>query len=188
MEILLIWIWINGKMIIANNMNQLKIQFLHEELKRTCEWIKFADQKAAFIALYYSVLIGFLVSKKDIIVNDLKQLHLGQLFVLNSILFLLLVLLSLGIFYLFSCVFPQLKNHSNEKSLFYFGTVSKMKFLDFIKKIENLSEDETKEQIAEQIYTTSIIADQKMNNIQNSVRCLFASAFLILIMYVYFNL
>lgn len=169
-------------------MNNLSLQFLQEEIKRVCEWIKFADQKAAFVAVYYSALIGFLVTKKDIIINNLRQLDLGRLFVLNSIICLLSIFIILGIFYLFSSVFPRLKNHFNEESLFYFGTISRMRFSSFIERIGNLTEDEAKIQITEQIYTTSVIADQKMNNIQNSIRCLFASTFFILMIYIYFNL
>jgi len=169
-------------------MKNVNLQFFQEELKRISEWIRFTDQKAALVAVYYSALISFLVVKKDIIVICLKQLSLGELFILNSILFLLLIFITLGIFYLFSSIFPRLKNHFNKKSLFYFGTISRMEFLNFIEKMGSLSEDEMKKQIIEQIYILSVIADQKMNNIQNSIRCLFVSIFFILMIYIYFNL
>lgn len=45
-----------------------------------------------------------------------------------------------------------------------------MKFIDYSDEIKKLTEDEAKKQIIEQIYTNSVIADQKMKNIQKSIK------------------
>jgi hypothetical protein len=44
-----------------------------------------------------------------------------------------------------------------------------MKFIDYSEEIKKLTEDEAKKQIIEQIYTNSIIANQKMKNVQKSI-------------------
>ena len=50
-------------------------------------------------------------------------------------------------------------------------------------ELENIeTEEDAKKQISEQIYTNSIIADQKMNNVKNSTKCLFVLVVLLFVL------
>lgn len=56
-----------------------------------------------------------------------------------------------------------------------------MKILDFINDFQNLNNEEKEKQILEQIYTNSIIVNEKMNNIIFSSKILFLNLFFFLI-------
>jgi len=150
-------------------MKKLELQFLQAELNRISEWIRFSDRKSAFLSINYSAIFGILISQKEKIQN-LENWY--------SCILIFLIILSffIGLFFLIKSVFPRLKNNFTDKSLFYFGNIAKVKFVDYSKSMEKLTEEESKKQIIEQIYTNSIIADQKMKNVQNSVKCLFILA------------
>jgi len=158
-------------------MDNLGPQFLQEELKRTIDWIKFADQKTACLAVYYSAILGFLISQKNMILNAMSLTNSLNSIFLYAILFFIISIFTFGIYFLFSSIFPSLKNSFTDESLFYFGTISKMKFIDFTKKMNDLSGVEAKKQLAEQIYTNSLIADQKMKSVKSCIKCLFILVF-----------
>ncbi len=163
-------------------MEKFSLQFLQSELNRVSEWIKFADKKTAFLATYYSVIFGLVISQKDPILNNIanyqKWIFAFYFFILIGAIVSFLV----GIFFLLKSVFPRLKNSFTDKSLFYFGHVANMKFIDYSKEIEKLTEDEVKKQVIEQIYTNSTIAAQKMKNVQNSIKSFIAFSFFVLLL------
>lgn len=161
------------------------VEFFHEELKRVSEWIKFADQKIAFLAVYYSALFGFVAVNKDLVIQRLLSLD-GR--VLNAVLFVIflgIISFSIGIVFIISTVFPRLKNGLTNESLFYYGTVSSMKFVDFKKKMSGLPIKGAKEQIIEQVYTNSVVADQKMKGVKNGVICLLVLTFSVAFIYLF---
>jgi hypothetical protein len=138
------------------------------------EYIRFSDTKSAFLSVFYSAVFGFIVLEKKEIINTISILE-GWLLCLYYFLIIgLFLTFLLGIVFLFFSVFPRLKNNFTDNSLFYFGSIAKTKFIDYSKKMEKLSEKESKEGIMEQIYTNSVIADKKMKNIQRSTKLLFA--------------
>jgi hypothetical protein len=154
-------------------MENFSLQFLQSELNRVSEWIKFADKKAAFLTAYYSVIFGLVISQKDPILNNLTNYQKWMFGFYVVILFGFIISFLIGIFFLFKSIFPRLKNSFTDKSLFYFGHVATMKFIDYSKEIEKLTEDEAKKQIIEQLHTNSIIADKKMRNVQASIKSFF---------------
>lgn len=163
-------------------MKNFDLQFLQSELNRVSEWIKFADKKTAFLTAYYSVIFGLMISQKDPILNNLtnyeKWMFGFYVVILIGVIFSFLI----GIFFLFKSIFPRIKNSFTDKSLFYFGHIASMKFVDYSKEIEKLTEDEAKKQVIEQIYTNSIIADQKMKNVQNSIKSFIVFSFFVLLL------
>jgi hypothetical protein len=167
-------------------MKSIDITFLQSELNRVSEWIKFSDKKTAFLAAYYSVIFGIVISQKEQIlqniVNYQKWMFIFYFFILIGVIIFFLV----GIFFLFKSVFPRLKNSFTDKSLFYFGYVASMKFVDYLREIEKMTKDEVKKQVIEQVYTNSIIADQKMKNVQKSIRSFVALVVFTLIMILIF--
>jgi len=163
-------------------MKNFNLQFLQSELKHISEWIKFADKKTAFLTAYYSLIFGLVVSQKDTILNHLANYQKWVTVFYIFILFGVIVSFLVGISFLFKSIFPRLKNSFTDKSLFYFGNVASMKFVDYSKEIEKLTDDEIKKQIIEQIYTNSVIADQKMKNVQKSIKSLIVLITFILIL------
>jgi hypothetical protein len=163
-------------------MKNIKLDFLHSELNRTTEWVKFSDRKIGFVLVYYSIIVGHLISNKEYIVTYIKPLQ-GLIFWSYGLLLLFtLVSLFVGIFSLFKSIFPRLKNITTDNSIFYFGHISNSKFADYLKELKSISENDMKEQVAEQIHINSVIANQKMQNIQRSIRFLFLSSVLYMVL------
>jgi len=160
----------------------MDLQFLQSELNRTSEWIKFSDQKSAFLSVYYSAIIGLLISRKTEIIESFKLCTSWFIYIHFLILVGILISSILGLFLLLKSIFPRLKNSFTDKSLFYFGHISNMKFVDYSEAVKGLSGEDAKKQITEQIYTNSVIADQKMKNVQNSTKCLFVLTILMAVL------
>jgi len=160
----------------------MDLQFLQSELNRTSEWIKFSDQKSALLSVYYSAIIGLLISYKTAIIESFNSYESWLSYIHFLILVGVLFSSVLGLFLLFKSIFPRLTNSFTDKSLFYFGHISNMKFIDYFGAIKELSNEDAKKQITEQIYTNSVIADQKMKNVQNSTKCLFVLTVLMAIL------
>ncbi len=149
-------------------MKKLELQFLQSELNRTSEWIRFSDRKTAFLSVYYSLGLSMLIAQKkaiaDISITDHWEI---LMLIATGIVFLC------GVAFLFLSIFPRIKNKLTNESLFFFGSIADMKFIDFHSKMKKLKEKEAIAQIIEQIYTNSTIAKAKMENTQWSIRLLF---------------
>ena len=163
-------------------MKKLELQFLQADLNRVSEWVRFADQKSAFLSAYYSAILFFLISQKEKIGNTIISFEGCKLYIFTTLLFVVVITLLFGIFFLIKSIFPRLKNHFTDTSLFYFGSIASTKFLDYSKQMEKLTEEESKKQIIEQIYTNSVIADQKMNNIKSATKALFILIILVVVL------
>jgi len=159
-------------------MKKIDISFLQSELVRTSDWIQFSDKKTGFLSVYYSAMAGFVISQwSDILGGGSGYGSLETLYFLVFILFTTSFLI--GIYYLFRSVFPQLKNSNLDNCLFYFGHIANKKLADYIDGLKNLSEEEVENQLAEQIHTTSVIANIKMTNVQKSTQSLVVSIVLL---------
>ncbi|PIZ93572.1 MAG: hypothetical protein COX82_02420 [Candidatus Magasanikbacteria bacterium CG_4_10_14_0_2_um_filter_41_10] len=163
-------------------MKKLKLSFLQNELNRVSEWIRFSDKKSAFLSAYYSGIFLGIISYKDSVICSISKFQSWRLFFYIAVISIAAGLFILGMFFLISSVFPRLKNTNTDKSLFYFGNISKLKLIDYFNEMEKLTEDETKKQISEQIYTNSIIATQKMNYVKNSTKALFVLVIFVFIL------
>ncbi len=163
-------------------MKNLELSFLQNELNRVSDWIQSADKKSAFLSAYYSGIFLGTVSFKGIVISSISNFENWGLCLYTILIIITIGLFILGIFFLISSVFPRLKNTNTNKSLFYFGNVAKLKPIDYFNEMEKLTEEDAKKQISEQIYTNSIIADQKMNNVKNSTKCLFVLVVLLFVL------
>lgn len=163
------------------------LDFFHSELVRVSEWVQFADKKAAFLGVFYSAIIGFLMSQREDILWRMYGRHGYQCdALLIFALLALLACLGVGIFFLFRAVLPRLNNGNTDNSLFYFGNVAKKKIADYLQEMDDLTEERAMREIAEQIHTNSYIADKKMRNVKDSTRWLFASACALAVLVLFF--
>jgi hypothetical protein len=159
------------------------LQFLQAELSRVSEWIQFADKKAGFVAVFYSAILGLLITKRDEIFIQLFW-HGDCLY--GLLLLALLIVLGVGAYHLISTVSPQLKNGNTNRSLFFFGTVAKMKIDDYLKDIKELTEEDAKREVAEQIHTNSVIANAKMTSVRKSTFALMYAGVLVFLLFFIF--
>lgn len=155
-------------------MNKIGISILHSELTRVSGWIEFADKKAGFLGVFYSALVGYLLTNQESILTALCRQD-NNVALLTIALTIFIVALVLGIYFLYRTVIPNLKNLNTNTSLFYFGNVANKKILDFLQEIENLTEEQARKEVSEQIHTNSFIADRKMKAVKISTRALFVS-------------
>lgn len=168
---------------VLQRMKNNDLQFLQAELSRVSEWIQFADKKAGFIAVFYSAILGLLISKRDEI---FIQLFLYNNCLYGLLLLALLITLVIGVYHLMCTVSPKLKNNNTDRSLFFFGTVAKMKIEDYLKDIRDLTEEDAQREVAEQIHTNSVIADTKMQSVRKSTYALvFVGVLVFLIFFIF---
>ncbi len=163
-------------------MKNSDLEFLQLELSRVSDWIKFADTKAGFVAVFYSAVFGFLWSQREAFF--IRTLCIRDCSAPYVILFIvILALLVLGIYFLLTTVKPRIDNKNTDESLFFYGTVSQMKIEDYLKDVEEISDEKASRQIKEQIYTNSIIANTKMTNVRRSIDTLVVIGVLLLILF-----
>ncbi len=163
-------------------MENFNLQFLQSELNRVSEWIQFSDKKTVFLSVYYSAIFGLIISQKESILQNFAIYQKGLLCLYIFVFLGVIIFFLFGIFFLFKSIFPRLKNSFTDKSLFYFGHVANMKFIDYFEEIKKLTGDEAKKQIIEQIYTNSVIANQKMKNVQKSTKSFVVLAFFVVLL------
>lgn len=163
-------------------MENYNLQFLQAELKRVSEWIQFSDKKTAFLSAFYSAVFGLVFSQRESILQHLIIYQKWIICLYTFVLFGFVISFLVGILFLFRSVFPRLRNSFTDKSLFYFGHVASMEFIDYSEKINKLTDDEAKKQIVEQIYTNSIIADQKMKDVQKSIKSFAVLVFFVVLL------
>lgn len=149
----------------------MDLKFLQSELSRISEWVQFADKKAGLISVFYSALLGLLLVKRDDIFLHFTQKNQFDC-VYFFFFFLFVLLMVFGVYYLYATVSPRLKNNNTARSLFYYGNIAASKIEDYLKDMESLTDDEAKRQVAEQIHTNSVIAEQKMSHVRKSTSLL----------------
>jgi hypothetical protein len=140
-------------------------QILENILNRIHEWIRAADQKIGIFIAFQAIVIGFIISYSFRVIeipnNDINRFGLFLLF------FSLLAFLYSFIRVLLGLI-P--KTVSNPKtSLIYFGEISKMSLGNYLEQIAQLTDEEYRLDIINQIHISSIIASQKHECIRHSM-------------------
>ena len=108
------------------------LNFLQAELTRVSEWVQFADKKAGFLGVFYSAVLGYLITEHGTIFAGTHHHYYEFLHPLHVFLFSVLVeLLMVGVVFLYLTVAPRLGNNNTNKSLFYFCNVAEKKIEDY---------------------------------------------------------
>lgn len=142
------------------------VEYLQFVLRANHDLIKGADQKISiflaflgfFIPLVYFPFLQFVL--KNFLILDLTTFILFEL----GFIFLTLTLLKT----LWGLI-PTLSKRSFPKSLIYFGDIAAMKFSDFKIAVAGLSDAKFKEDLRDQVYITSKIAQRKHSHFDNAV-------------------
>lgn len=130
-------------------------------------WISNMDTKVSFALTLSGVLIGFIFSTGlpnifKIIsgVSKLEELNGGQ--IIGAILVCILYVVSfISILYFMLAIIARIKNPNNAQSVFFFGSIATMKFMEYKTKVNSMSEEEILEDLKEQIHTNSMICSKK---------------------------
>lgn len=155
-------------------MTILNLEFLQSELERVSDWIKFSDQKAAFISAFYTLFLGVLVDNREAVFKGFAVYHGYMHFVFSLLLLSLVVAWIIGIVYIVYSVFPRLRiSLSKKQNLFYFGDVAKMESLEYIESMNTADEQGCQKMILQQIHTNAVIASQKFTSVKKATLILF---------------
>lgn len=147
---------------------------LEANLNRIHEWIRAADQKASiFLALVLGTLAlggkdfsGFVISR----FSSESVLLILALAISN-------VVLVWSIFKALMIIKPSVAN--NAKSFTYFGRIAQVSLKDYRKTISRVNTEKYKDELVEQIHTSSKIARGKHRQLAEAVK-LFCIYFVIL--------
>lgn len=139
---------------------------LEATLARIHDWIKSADQKAATFFALEGLFITLVFPSSILWVKNILQEghHLSFFAGVSAIVVLLFSLYKVSV-----VITPRLNRKGATKSLLYFGDISKRKLPDFKEKIKMLTPERYREQLVEQIHTSSLIATSKHEHIRDSI-------------------
>ncbi len=136
---------------------------LWKVLERNSDWIKFSDVKAGVIITVYGIIISIIYSNATDVYVALKNNWLPILLFISAG-----CCTTVSIIFAFKCINPRLKNNKSDSNL-YFGSIAKnySKFEDYRASLKNVN---YKEDLEEQVYTTSKIANDKFINVTWCIR------------------
>ena len=145
--------------------------------------IRASEIKAGLLLSFYGILLNFIFQKIDVLIAHESSEYV--LFVLLTLWFLATVI---SIYYSIRCFMPQIEEKF-EKNVFFFGDIiSKFGSInDFSKTFYKLSlkEEELFDQLGQQIFIISKIADRKFKCVNKSLRFLALGLLLFLMVLVY---
>lgn len=144
-------------------------------------WIGNIDTKISFALALAGVLIGMIFSnglpnafQRVTEVSKLAELNGGE--ILAAILVSLLYFTSfMSIVCFMWAIIARVKNPNNISSVFFFGTIGKMKLQDYRDKMNQIAESELIKDLEEQIHTNSKICNQKSNWYNKGIKLLLAT-------------
>lgn len=173
----------------SNNQPQPQVQsqqaFKKEDAFQTLTlintWIGNIDTKISFALALAGVLIGMIFSnglphafQRVMEVSKLAELNGAE--ILAAILVGLLYFTSfMSIICFMWAIIARIKNPNNASSVFFFGTIGKMKLQDYRDKMNQIAESELIKDLEEQIHTNSKICNQKAKWYNRGIKFLLAT-------------
>lgn len=151
-----------------SNINQsYKKEDAYQSLGMINTWINNIDTKVSFALALSGVLIGIIFSaglpnawKKVSEVSKLAELNGGEI-IASILVFLLYIVSFLSILFFMLAIIARVKNLNNALSIFFFGSIGKMKLHDYEDKVSKITDQQIIEDLVEQIHTNSRICSKK---------------------------
>lgn len=173
--------------ILDNNKN---IDFIELVYQNVQNMIILADNKANYTLSIQAIILGLGIGyylNKDVM-GQLSNINVVITVICIVLIILFLLSSILGIIYSIKVYFPQ-KPHNNKEEkrngLSYFGHITAYTSSEkYLEKIRNLSNDIIIEELGNQIYTLSYIANEKMNNIKIAIILLLLSIISLTILFI----
>ena len=160
--------------------NQLNGVHTKEDVYRTLDminnWINNIDTKVSFALALAGILMGF-------IFNMTLSDNEGTMVL---VLTLLLYIANFGaLLYFVLAITARVDNPNNAQSIFFFGSISTFKLVDYIEKTNNITEQEILEDLKEQVHTNSLICNKKVKHFIRGIKFLVATIFLLFIFMIF---
>ncbi len=162
---------------------RLDILELEKILDRIHGWIKSADQKISIFLAFEGIIITLIAFP---VLSWIKQLILQFDSLISFLLYLSLSLLIYGLGKMFYALSPVLRQKQGT-SFTYFGDIVKSKFESYKNRVNNLTKDDYKNEIINQIFASSNIAYQKHTHFKDSLLLFCLGIFLLLMTFLYFT-
>ena len=146
--------------------------------------IKSSEIKAGLILSFYGILLNFIYQGLSTVINNIS----------SSIIFFILcglwfICTATSIYHSIKCFMPKIEK-TYEKNVFFFGDIISAfgDIKSFSKTFYRISVDADQlfDQLGQQIYINSKIAASKFKNVNQSLRYLGFSLFILLILLVYY--
>lgn len=174
---------------------ELDKNILLGELDRQLDWIKSCDTKASIILGAVGVLIAVFTSEHSIkMINTIISSSINNISFSNLFYLLLTgiswLVFAYGIYNLIRVLVPRLKNSvtayqgTNQKSLYYFETISNRTFLEYKETKLNRLHEEDVGDILSQIYINAKISTKKYNFYNKGILYVFTGVIGTLILYI----
>ena len=156
------------------------LEILEKNLTRVQEWIKAADQKISILFAFEGVMI-------TLFSVPIFQ-WLGSHWFLFSFLSTLtcvasFFLLSWGFIKLIFSLAPQISRTYDKKSLIFFGDIAKVSLQEYSVAVDEMTEVQYREDLIEQIFTSSQIALIKHKSFKESLYFFVWGVFMLAVTY-----
>ena len=146
--------------------------------------IKASEIKAGLILTFYGVMLNFVYSNSETVIAKIG--HQVGFYIISGLWF---CCIAVSVYHSVKCFMPRIEDRY-DKNIFFFGDVI-TKFGD-IKNYSktffkiSLDEDELFDQLGQQIYINSKIADMKFQNINKSLKYMAISLIILFILIIYY--
>lgn len=160
---------------MADYEEEEKIKHLLEVLKRIDSYILSTNQKSAIVISYCAAVVGWLSINLNKI---LSEIELPLLFGVGMVSAIILILSSCYCIWLAVAVVLPVTGSSavrrNGDSAIYFGDVASTKWggSGYVTKLKQLKQTEFVDDLAQQVFSVSTIADAKFSKIQEMTKVL----------------
>jgi len=148
--------------------------------------IKASEIKAGLILTFYGVLLNFIFGNSQSVIENIGSQI--AFYVISGLWF---CCIAISVFYSVRCFMPRIED-KYDKNIFFFGDViSKFGDIRDYSKLFfkiSLDEDQLFDQLGQQIYINSKIANVKFSNINKSLRFLAIGLVLLIILIIYYIL
>jgi hypothetical protein len=164
---------------MSNHLTGRQRDEMRETLKRTIDWVMFADTKAAAIGAILGIYIGV---SKDIVVPAFlnvvngfygRPMPVHRAVWSAAVVYALVYAFGRTLWFVAKTIRARTTN--NSASLIYFGHISSMTLQDFQHQFKAASENDLDKTLVDQVYANSEIASKKFKYINESVTSILTS-------------
>ena len=156
-----------------------KIIVYWETIRHISELNKTAELKAGLIMSFYGLVLGVVF---EMALNMESNFRPNALLIIIVLIYFFFV--GRSIFYAFKCFLPQIETSFDKNMFFFYDAITHYGDIrSYSKKFQGLLEDDKAlyDQLGQQIFIHSLIASNKLGNVNRSVRNLAYSFILMMI-------
>jgi hypothetical protein len=154
---------------------------LENNLSVVHEWIKSADQKSSIWLAFQGVCLTIIISSTDFekFVAYIKNINCFDIIILVLVVILCFYSLFKTIFSILPTVSPTAKVNTGKESMIYFGSIIKHSLKKYKEQMAGYSDHDYQDDLLNQIYISSVIANKKLKLFSESVT-IFILSFIII--------